>query len=601
MAQAKSGLKGFQSISPCRFEGNSGECMLNKRFQYIPAMLLCLVTAGVYARSAFFPFHLLDDAVYVTQNVHIMQALSLDTVKWAFTSVYQYNWIPLTWLSFALDAGFFGTYPMGYHIVNIVLHVINVWLLFYLLKSVTGAFWRSLLVAALFALHPLRVESVVWIAERKDVLSTFFWMLTLIFYCLYAKKKDVSMYILALFSFTLGLLSKQMLVTVPAVLLLMDFWPLKRLGIVTSPLATDENNIASEQTTLKKLLIEKIPFLLLSAAATAIVFYANYVSKSLKSTELIPAGERLVNALWNYIAYLYKMFVPINLAIVYPTIREPYWKAVCAAILIGLVSYAAYKMRHSAPYLASGFLFYLITLFPLIGLIQVGTVSMADRFVYVPLIGIFIIISWGAGDIVARWPSFRHSVVAVTGFALAGCVVMTWVQLSYWKDNTTLFRHAVDVTKENHVAHETLGLAYANEGKSQQALAEFNKALNIGPDCPELHVCIGNLFDKNGQLGEAARQYEIVTRLNPGRAAGHVLYGRTLQKMGKIREAISEYELAISMEPQNAQLYDSLGLAHLQQGQFDEAIRHFAMALKLDPSLRQTSSNLEFALRLKRR
>ncbi len=573
--------------------------MLAKRFQYIVVMMLCLVTTGLYARSAFFPFCLLDDVAYVTNNAHVMQGLSLDTIKWAFTSVHSNNWIPLTWLSFALDARFFGTAPMGYHIENVIFHVINVWLLFYLLERMTASFWRSLLVAALFAIHPLRVESVAWIAERKDVLSTMFWLLTLISYVLYVKSKNALMYVLSLVAFALGLLSKQMLITTPAILLLIDFWPLKRLAIHSAPAVTNEHRGFFPLVSIQKLLVEKIPFLLLAATATVFALYANYVSKAMKSTELLPMSERVVNSLWYLFAYLYKTFIPINLSIVYPIAREPYWKAACASILIGTLLVIAFKSLRNMPYLPVGLLFYLVTVFPVIGLVQIGTVSIADRFVYIPLIGIFIIISWGAGDIVARWPPLRATVYAIVGILLVGCMVMTSVQLSYWKDNTTLFRHALDVTEENHVAHETLGLSYANEGKAELALNEFTKARNIGPECPVLHAYFGDLLDKMGRPEIAVGHYKIVTELSPNKASSHMMYARILQKLGKFREAIAEYELAIAIEPGNALLHDSLGLVFLQLGRYDESIKHFSLALNLDPTLRQTISNLQFAESLK--
>jgi tetratricopeptide (TPR) repeat protein len=525
-------------------------------------VLLCSFTAAIYARAAFFPFSILDDSEYVSQNAHVMAGLSVDSIQWAFTTFHSSNWHPVTWLSLMLDSQIFGLYPMGYHITNVVFHVINTALIFILFRSMTGALWRSAFVAALFALHPLHVESVAWIAERKDVLSTLFWIVTLLFYTAYVKRGRLGIYALAMTAFALGLMVKPMLVTMPVVLLLLDFWPFQRLGLssFTKTEAAEAGNV--HYIGAGKLAMEKLPFLALSILSALVTVYAQSGSNSISSLKSLYFADRIGNALLSYAVYIRKMVLPFDLAIFYPLAPVDLWKACFAFFLVSGMLFLVLRKTGDYPYLTVGALWYFITLLPVIGLIQVGEQSMADRYTYIPLIGLFIMASWGAADLAARFPGLRKAVITTGVAAVVYFAVATGIQLSYWKDNIALFSHTLAVTHENFKAHYCLGMAYSSRGMSDLAAREFKEALRINPDEP---------FSR--------RSLAI-----------------SLQMTGKIDEAIAEYNKSLEKYPDDFLCHNDLGMAMLQQGRFDEAIQHFSEALRLKPTFDQASSNLQFAM-----
>ncbi len=561
---------------------------------------LFVVTAALYSRAAFFPFSVLDDGDYVTNNLHVTSGLSIDNITWAFTAFHASNWHPLTWLSLILDSQLFGVNPMGFHLVNVFLHALNASLLFLLFRSMTGAVWRSAFVAACFALHPLHVESVAWVAERKDVLSTLFWMLTLLFYSGYVKQGKRSMYLLSLAAFALGLMAKPMLVTIPVILIILDFWPFERLRICLfnkSVLASRHQVDNSEEKRLTYLLVEKIPFVVLAAASSIVTIYAQ--KTSISSLSSVPLAARITNSLWALVLYVEKMLFPFDLAIFYPLVLEPLWKAGCGALILGGILWGSVKYLYRYPYLIVGWLWYLITLLPVIGVIQVGRQSMADRYTYIPLIGLFIMVSWGGTELYNRFPQLKNLIRGVAAGVLLFYSITTWIQLGYWRDNATLFSHALDVTENNYFAHYGLALEYQRQGKPGLAIAEHMKSLEIEPRDSVVQFDLGFLLDAQGRSIEGLKYLEEAIRLNPGFAQAHFTIGIVLGKIGRINESINEYNEALKLEPNNPKYLNNLGIVFAQQGKLDEAIKLFSKALQVNPNDEKASENLQIALQQK--
>lgn len=559
------------------------------------------VTVALYSRAVFFPFAFIDDADYVTKNVHVSSGLSIDSITWAFTAFHADNWHPLTWLSLMVDSQLFGLNPEGFHLVNIIFHALNTALLFLLLRSMTGAIWRSAFVAACFALHPLHVESVVWVAERKDVLSTLFWMLTLLFYNSYVNQMKRSMYVLSLAAFALGLMAKPMLVTIPLILILLDFWPYERLkirlfGKMESSTRELVNN--SSGCRLTSLIVEKIPFVILAASSSVVTLYAQKPSMSPLTN--VPLWGRFTNALWASLMYMVKMFFPVDLAIMYPLVVVPLWKVGCAAVAFCGILFLVLRHMNKYPYLAVGWFWYLISLLPVIGIIQVGRQSMADRYTYVPLIGLFMMVSWGGAELCAYVPKLKNIIRLVAAGTLLFFSVTTWVQLSYWQDNFRLINHTLEVTENNHFAHYCLGTMYQALGKSEQAIAEYQKSIEIEPRIPVVQFDMAFLLDSQGRTTEAIRHFKEAIALKPDYAQGHFSLAIVLDRIGNHPESLREFSEAVRLEPSNPKFHNNFGIALAQQGMLDEAIVHFSKALQLAPGDERALENLQIALQQKR-
>nr|NIQ74795.1 tetratricopeptide repeat protein [Gammaproteobacteria bacterium]NIQ90679.1 tetratricopeptide repeat protein [Deltaproteobacteria bacterium] len=450
----------------------------------IICLVLILATSAVYWQVTGHDFVDLDDNVYVYENSHVQDGVTLDSIIWAFTTTSIAYWHPMTWLSLMVDHELYGLNSSGYHLTNLLVHTISTLLLFLVLKRMTGAPWRSAFVAALFALHPLNVESVAWVAERKNVLSTFFWMLTIWGYARYVERPGINRYLLVLLVFGLGLMAKPMLVTLPCVLLLLDYWPLGRFQLgqfgkeAKEQLPTFENQ-TSHWSQPSRLVLEKVPFLVLSVVS---IYLSSLSVKRLGiviTTDAVPMSLRVANALVSYVGYIGKMIWPANLAVFYPPPEiVPGWQVAAAGLLLVFVSILVIRAVRLRPYLAVGWLWYLGTLAPVIGLVRAGLwPHMADRFAYVPLIGLFIMISWGVPEVVARW-HYRKIGLATTGAALLSVLmVTTWLQVRYWKNGTRLFEHTLDVTSNNYVAHYTLGNALDRKGRTDDAIKHYQEAL----------------------------------------------------------------------------------------------------------------------------
>jgi tetratricopeptide (TPR) repeat protein len=543
-----------------------------------------VLVAIVYAPVWHHAFVNYDDDRYVTENPFVRQGLSLASVRWALTTTHASNWHPLTWLSHMLDVELYSLHPAGHHLTSVVLHAANAVLLMWVLFGMTGRFWPGLLVALLFALHPLRVESVAWVAERKDVLAGLFWMLTLLAYGRYVRRPGGARYGLVIACFAVGLTAKPTLVTLPFVLLLLDVWPLRRT--------------ATEAHAIRKRVVEKVPLFVLSAASVAITLVAQKSGGAMRASEIWPLGQRLANALIAYVAYLWKTVWPTRLACFYPhpaAVRaDASWMgwAVVAGLLLAVASAVAVAAMRRHPYVAVGWFWYLGTLVPVIGIVQVGSQAMADRYTYLPLIGIYIVVAWTLSDWIegrARLPAFVVPAIAVVIAALA---TVTRIQVAHWKDGEALFEHALRVTRDNYVAQNNLGTLFESRGDLGQAAVRFERALRIRPDFAPAHNNLGLVLTKQGDLPEAIEYFEHAIRLNPGYAEAHNNLGVALQRQGDIARAAEHFERAVSLDPVNAEAHNNLGVIYEQRGDLVRAAEHYERALRIDPSFAEAHNNL---------
>lgn len=544
------------------------------------ALLLALVTLAVYLPVARNGFILYDDGDYVTQNKMVQSGLTFAGVKWAFTSFFAANWHPLTWLSLMLDCELFGVNAAGTHLVNVLFHTANTVMLFALWlrlfqrkperdKEPDGhAVWPAAFVAALFALHPLHVESVAWAAERKDVLSTFFGLLTLLCYARYIIIDGGRLslaYWLGLFSFACGLMSKPMLVTLPFVMLLLDYWPLQRFKI----------------SMLRRLVPEKIPFFALTAASCVVTYFAQKTG-AVRTLAEVPFPYRLENAAVSVVTYLSKILWPVNLAVIYPMPQSiPAATLGLSLLILAVISVVAWKLRKTGPYLLVGWFWFLGTLVPVLGLVKVGDAAMADRYTYFPSIGIFIAIAFSAP---ALLKSFRPPKFApAAGIILAALTLVTEKQLAYWHDDESLFKHAIDVTRDNVDAVINYGVALENEGKPVAALAQYRRAEALGPSYMA-HADCGNLLFYMGDTNGALEEFRDAVQLNPRSWTLHERLGIVLAAANQFSEATNEFYEAIRLAPANPSPRLDLGSAFAARGDFSMATNEFSEALRLDPS-----------------
>ncbi len=502
-----------------------------------------------------------DDSDYVTENEHVVKEITPESIRWAFTTSHVGNWHPLTWLSHMLDCELFGLNPKWHHLTNLVLHIANSLLLLWILRRMTGStsspqagsVWASAFVAGLFALHPLHVESAAWVAERKDVLSGLFWMLTIAAYVWYAERPGVKRYAAVFLSFGLGLMAKPMLVTLPFVLLLLDFWPLRRLdrcgGFAFSQSVSGK---AACQTSASRLIAEKIPLFALVAASCVITYIVQKKEGAVTPVETLPLNYRMANAFISYIAYVAKTVFPRHLAVLYPYRLRTLsgWQPTAAFLLLVCISAAfAYLGRKRRGYLLAGWLWYVGTLVPVIGLVQVGVQAFADRYMYLPSIGLFIIAAYGTADFFSK-RTYHKIVPAVLGISiLLGLGVCTHAQVEYWKDSMTLYRRALAVTKDNYKMHTIIASQLESEGKFTEAEEHYREALRILPDDPETNFLLGNLLRQQGKLDEAAEAYREAMRYEPDNADAHNNLGYILRTQGKFVEALEQFKQALQAKP----------------------------------------------------
>lgn len=571
------------------------------RREALICIFLALATLAVFSAVRHHDFIHLDDDLYITENPYVQKGLTGDTIKWAFTTTRGGLWIPLTWLSLMLEFELFGLKAGGYLLNNLLFHLANTLLLFLLLKRVTGQIWRTAFVAAVFALHPLRVESVAWAVERKDVLSTFFLLLILHAYVRYTENRAFYVYASALFFFLLGLMSKPMVVTLPCLLLLMDYWPLGRLNFGASELsqAAGPPDPGRKGPTFSLLLYEKLPFFLLSVIFGIVTFLAQRNTGALSSLQRLPVWDRLANALVSYAAYIGKMVWPRNLAVLYPHPGDtlPGWQVAAAGLFLAVVTaFVIWSLRRRYRYPAVGWLWYLITLLPVIGLVQAGSQAMADRFTYIPLVGIFVIIAWGVPDLVGGWRPCKVLLPLSAGLVLALLMLCTWSQVKYWRDSITLFEHTLQVTENNSPIHNNLGIVFLEQRRFADAASHFSKALQIRPNNARAHINLAVSLAHLGELQKAVEHYRRALKLAPDHAGAHNNLGNVLLIQGRVDEAAAEFARALELDPDYAEAHNNLGVVLVRRGKFAEAIGHFREALRVKPDYRQARANLALAL-----
>ena len=535
------------------------------------ALLLALGTLVVFLPVGGFGFVNYDDPEYVTENGFVKNGLNGPDIAQAFTSYHACNWHPLTWLSHMTDCTLFGLNPGAMHFVNVLLHAANTALLFALLRRTTKKIWAAAFLAALFAWHPLHIQSVAWISERKDVLSTFFGLLTLLAYAKFAQENSRRIYWLALIFFALGLMAKQMLVTLPFVMLLLDFWPLERV--------TAGNFSVGK---IRRIVLEKIPFFLLVIPACVLTCLAQRAAMS--SLEHLPFLLRVENSVVTYALYLLKIFWPTHLAFFYPlTERSPVNLAI-ALLVLGVISLFAWRVWRSQPFVIVGWLWFLGMLVPVIGLVQVGEQSMADRYSYLPSVGIFIIVTFGGLALAERFTFVKKFLAPTAILILVGCVVATEIELQNWCTDETLFSHAVAVTRNNEIAHLNLGVVYEKQGRTAAAMNEYRTALQINPRRAHTHNNIADLLDAAGQPEAARVEYEAAIALDPNALEAHLNFGILLVELNRFDEAAEQFKLAAALEPTDARPHYQMGKMLLKRGEDAAAIGELRLALQNDPN-----------------
>ena len=553
-----------------------------EKLSRVLCLFLIAATLVVYNRVNQNSFVNFDDDRYITENAHVRAGLTWGTIRWAFSSLEQANWHPLTWLSHALDCQLFRLNPDGHHYVNLLLHAVNAMLLFLILQRATGFTWRSFAVAALFALHPINVESVAWASERKNVLSMLFFLLALGAYGWYVRKPEVRRYLVVAALFALGLMAKPQVITFPLVLLLWDYWPLGRVG------STHEFSNKVAQRGFSSLVIEKLPLFALSAASAIITMKAQSAGGAVRSEIEYPFAVRFGNALLAYARYLGKAVWPSHLAAMYPHPGESLqaWQAVAAALLLGFISAGVWAARRRR-YLLVGWLWFLGTLVPMIGLVQVGGQSMADRYAYLPLIGLFVMIAWGVAD----WAQHKHLPTRWLGIptvlVLLIFSLLTHRQLAYWHDSITLWSHALEVTSRNFVAEDSLGGALVNEGQYEQAIPHFRSAVEINAHDPLGHLNICAYEQQHENFMQAIEHCRMVLRFTRDtglQANAYTNLGGAYRKIGDPSHAKASYEAALGLAPQNSTALMGMGLLAQSRGDFTEAIREYSQTVTVQPS-----------------
>jgi len=581
-------------------ESESRPAGLNDRWTVLTVCIfLAAMTWLVFGQTLRHEFVSFDDNLYVCENPAVTHGLNLKGVGWAFTHTVVANWHPLTMMTHMLDCRLYGLNAGGHHLTNVLLHTASVILLFLVLRRMTGALWRSALVAAVFAIHPLRVESVAWVAERKDVLSGLFFMLTLWAYVRYVGKskahspKSKVFYGLVLLFFVLGLMSKPMVVTLPFVLLLLDYWPLNRFTPPPVPAVTGKGDSLKNHFLPWRLILEKIPLLALSGAACVATMM---IQKDIIAP--VPLALRIGNAAVSYVVYLRQMFCPAGLAVLYPYPQNslPGWKIALAVVLLAAISAGVFLRRQRQPYLLMGWLWYLGMLIPVIGLVQVGGQAHADRYTYLPQIGLYLALIWAVGSLGAGW---RHRRVVLGGLStviLVALIFCARAQTSYWRNSEVLWTHTLACTSDNYIAHYNLGDALVKMGRRDEAIAQYQKTLQITPNYAEAHDNLGSVLLQKGRVDEAIAHYQTALRITPENATAHNNLGNALRQKGRVDEAIAQCQVALQINPDYADAHDNLGNALFQKRRVAEAITHYQKALQINPDYAEAHNNLAWVL-----
>jgi protein O-mannosyl-transferase len=592
----------------------------NKRILIIN-LLLILTTLIAFQQVGNHGFLSVDDSTYITENIHIQNGITIQGICWAFTTGHASNWHPLTWISHMLDIQFFGLNPQWHHLTNLLFHIANVLLLFFLLQRMTKALWQSAFVAALFALHPLHVESVAWVAERKDVLSTFFWMLTLVAYGYYAKMPRLKSYLAVMVFFAMGLMAKPMVVTLPFVLLLLDYWPLERFGKseparairteVKTPVSERKRKGKTGKQTLKitveteklpnhefqwvlirPLVLEKIPLFALAIFSCAATYIAQNKGGAVAPIEIITPGIRIANAFVSYFIYITKMIWPDNLAVYYPHPGLlPLWLVLGSALFLVAVTFAVIRTAKRFPYLTVGWLWFAGTLVPVIGIVQVGGQALADRYTYIPSIGLFVMAAWGIPEIFRKRRYEKEILAASAALCLLILFILTSIQVGYWRDSITLFDHALNVTKSNAPMHNNRGNALHSLGNNARAIEDFDRAVEINPLFAEAYNGRGLARKSMGNYMRAIEDFDRAIEINPLYAGAYNSRGLVYNSMGNYSRAIEDFDRAIRIDSELAQAYNNRGNARDFLGDHALAIEDFERAIQINPEYADAYNN----------
>ena len=584
-----------------------------KKILLIGAFLV-IATLIAYWHAKDCAFVSFDDYEYVSQNSHIQSGVTVDAVRWAFTAFHAANWHPLTWISHMIDVDLFGLNPEGHHVMNLLFHIANTLLLFFVLHRMTKAVWQSAFVAALFALHPLHVESVAWVAERKDVLSTFFWMLTLCAYCYYAERRSLWRYLLVMLFLALGLMSKPMLVTLPFVLVLLDYWPLGRFdqersrekieAALSKATLPDKGPSGKKRTAIKQvqtkekvstaadrpsliigLLWEKIPLFVLIIASSIITFLVQQRWGAVRTVENLPFSHRVANAFVSYIAYIEKMIWPGSLAVFYPYPKEwPAWQIFGAVAFFVVATCLVLWKTKRYRYLAVGWLWYVGTLVPVIGLLQVGEQARADRYTYIPLIGLFIIAAWSVPELLGRWRHSKKILAPLAAVVVLCLLISTRTQVTYWQNSLTLFDRALRVTKSNHVAYFNRGYAFATGANQEKAIQDYNRAIEINPRYASAYNNRGMAYAAQGNHEKAIADYSIAIEIDSTYALAYNNRGISRDAVGDHLQAIQDYDRALAIDPDYVSAYINRANAYAgTQGSYAQAVTDYDKALRINP------------------
>jgi protein O-mannosyl-transferase len=609
--------------------GDSLQMGLGRVPAWLVAALLAIVSVVLYWPATGYGFVSYDDPVYVTENVHVRAGLTWEGLAWAFGRVHgeATYWHPVTWISHMIDCQLYGLQPWGHHLTSVLLHAVNAVLLFLVFRMMTGALWRSAAVAALFALHPLQVDSVAWITERKNLLSVLFWLLSVWAYARYVRVLSregssgvvpgkataptpdtpflthaaARFYVLSLFCFALGLMCKPVLVTLPFVLLLLDYWPLERMNAgCRTRIAEGGRSVPFSVRRCSILLLEKAPFLVLAAGSSLITLLAHRAIGGLHSISSLPWDMRIGNALVSYVRYVGKTLWPSHLSVFYPyPAAWPVAEVIACGLLLVAASVLAFATARKRPWWFVGWFWFIGVMVPSIGLVQAGEQAMADRFMYVPAIGLFLALVWGVHGMATDSERLRVALGLASLSAVILCVVLSRRQLGYWKNSEALFQHAVAVTESNYVARIHFGTALAERGQYDEAIGHFQEALRLKPANANAHMSLGIAFSQKGQLDDAIAEFRRVIRLKADYADAHYNLGTALGRKGRLGEAAGEFQTAIRLNPNHAEAQYNLGVACEKQGNLDEGITRFREAVRLRPGYAQAHNRLGSALHRK--
>jgi tetratricopeptide (TPR) repeat protein len=553
---------------------------VNMKYDILVCLFLVIAIFFSYYQVSGYEFVNYDDLRYVKKFEK--EGLTLKSIAESFTTMDASNWHPLTWLSHMVDVKLFGMNPGAHHMVNVFFHITNALLLFIILRKMTGGLWQSGFVAALFAIHPLHVESVAWIAERKDVLSAFFWMMTMYTYFRYIKYRGFYRYLQIILFFMLGLMSKPMLVTLPFVLLLLDYWPLCRFKFGQSCI---DSNLNKSSHNLH-LILEKIPLFILSASSCVLTILAQKAGGAVGSLGMYSLETRLANALVSYVSYVGKMFIPMNLAVFYPyQVLIPLWKVICVLITLLSISFLAIKTYKAHPYFLVGWLWYIGTLIPVIGLVQVGTQAMADRYTYIPLIGLYIIVAWIFSAFFEKRKYNKTAIISISLVIFLILTVITRSQVRYWANNFTLYEHAIDVTENNQVAHNNLGAALYLKGKVNEATVHFMEALKIVPDYNKALINLRVSLGVNDSIDQAIERLEKLSKIYPKNSGLYYNLGVLYGQKGELDKAIKNYKKALSYHPEFVQAQFDLAFLYSIKGEYEKALTLYKKTIKIQSDL----------------